>query len=136
MLDIDINRKNFKAAESTFDYMTPIAITGRSIYRFNGSITDRIPMHVRTGQQSFGMPSERKKFTQVEFHGRGTVSVRVYIDGVYVASGTATMTESPSKDRRIGLPVGLRGYTIDLEFAGDADIRAVEYETKKMSGKS
>lgn len=85
---------------------------------------------------SFGDPSERKRFQQIEFHGKGTVFCRVYVDGVWIVDASATMTESPSKDRRVGIPVGTRGYTVDLEFSGDGDIRAVEFSFTPMSSTS
>ena len=127
------NINNFVAAESQMLPMTPATLVGRGIYSFNASSTFRIPIHIRTGNQSFGNPVDRKRFTQVEFHGRGTVMVRIYVDGTYIGQWPATMTETPSKDRRIGIPIGIRGYVMDLEFAGDADIRAIEYEYKPLA---
>jgi hypothetical protein len=136
MANVQDNVSAFLAAQALMQSVVPSTLTGRGIYSFNAPSSSRIPIHIRTGNQSFGTPVERKKFTQVEFHGRGTLQVRVYVDGVYVGQWPATMTETPAKDRRIGLPVGTRGYTMDLEFAGDADVRAVEYEYKQMSATS
>lgn len=131
------NFNTFVASESTLTSATPVTLNGRAIYRFAPPYgTTRIPLHIRTGAQSLGAPTERKKFTQVEFHGKGTVWVRIYVDGIYIGEWPATMTESPSKDRRIGIPTGIRGYTMDLEFAGDADIRAVEYSYTPMQSTS
>lgn len=130
------NFYGFYAAQAKLDDFAPATLTGRGVYRFNASATTRIPLHVRTGQQSFGNPVERKRFTQVEFHGKGTVYCRVYVDGIWVIDAAATLTETPTKDRRIGIPVATKGYTMDLEFSGDADIRAVEFEYKPMAGSS
>ena len=93
-------------------------------------------MFVRTGQQSFGTPAERKRFTQVEFHGKGTLYVRIYVDGIWISDATVTLSESPSKDRRVGIPTGTRGYVMDIEFCGDADLRAIEFEYKPMQRSS
>ncbi len=136
------NFNGFYAAESTIASSVPTTLNGRAIYRFATPYgttrirTTRIPLHIRTGAQSLGAPTERKKFQQIEFHGKGTVWVRIYVDGIYIGEWPATMTESPSKDRRIGIPTGIRGYTMDLEFAGDADIRAVEYSYTPMQSTS
>lgn len=131
------NFNAFYASESTLASATPTTINGRSVYRFAppyGPVN--IPLHVRTGPQSFGSPDERKRFKQVEFHGTGTLYVRAYVDGVWISDGTVTMTEAPSKMRRFGLPVGTKGYTLDLEFCGDANLRAVEYEVSPMAATS
>ena len=130
----ETNFQNFYDAECLLSLpqeMTPL--TGRAIYKFNSSNTSRIPLSIRTGQQALGNPTERKKFSQIEFHGKGTVRCRVYVDGVWICDNVATMTETPTKDRRIGLPTGTKGYTLDVEFCGDADIRAMEITYSSMS---
>lgn len=119
------NFNGFFAAQATMATFAPTTINGRSVYKFN-SASQNIPLHIRTGQQSFGNPAGRKKYGHIEFHGSGTITCRVYVDGVYVCDRSATMTEDSSKSRRIGLPVGTKGYTIDLEIVGDARIRAIE----------
>lgn len=132
----------FVGAESIIGYpFTPEPLVGKAIFKFNSTSSvsnsrQRIPMFVRTGAQSFGNPSERKRFTQVEFHGKGTLFVRIYVDGVWIIDAPVTLSEAPSKDRRVGIPVGTRGYVMDIEFCGDADIRAVEYDYKPMSSTS
>lgn len=142
------NFTSFYAAESTLSGASATTVTGRSIYRFNpphGAV--KIPLHIRTGAQTLhnvadmrrydaGDPVARKRFRQVEFHGRGNLYVRIYVDGTWIADGTVTMTETPSKDRRLGIPIGTRGYNIDVEFCGDADIRAVEFSYDHMPEQS
>ena len=142
------NFNTFYAAESTLSSATPASLTGRSVYRFNPPYgVTRIPLHIRTGAQTLhnvsdmrkydaGDPVGRKRFQQIEFHGKGSLYVRVYVDGTWICDGTVTMTEAPSKDRRLGIPTGTRGYTIDVEFCGDADIRAVEFTYEYMSSPS
>jgi len=129
----DTNFTAFYAAECTLSTASVSQTTGRGIYKFNSSNTSRIPLSIRTGQQAFGNPTERKRFCQLEFHGKGTVRCRVYVDGIWICDGVATMTENPTKERRVGLPVGTKGYVMDVEFCGDADIRAVECAFKSMS---
>jgi hypothetical protein len=130
---------DFIVAQSTLgsDFYPQLA-GERKIFSFGvdksrsvGSVA-RIPMHIRTGAQSLGNPTERKRFTQIEFHGTGTLKCRVYVDGVYICESSVTLSETPSKDRRLGIPIGTRGYTIDIEFVGDANVRAVEYTFKPM----
>lgn len=130
------NFNGFYSAESQILGFTPSTLNGASVYKFQPSGPSRVPLHVRTGAQSLGMPTERKRFQQIEFHGKGTLWVRVYVDNVYVSEGQVTLTENPSKERRFGIPIGTKGYTIDVEFAGDADIRAVEYAFAPMSATS
>ncbi len=128
------NFNSFYAAESSMSSVNPPALTGRSIYRFAPPyMPTRIPLHIRSGAQTFNqVPVERKRYDQIEFHGKGSLYVRVYVDGIWICDGTVTMTETPSKDRRLGIPTGTRGYTVDVEFCGDADIRAIEFSYRPM----
>lgn len=134
------NFNAFYAAESTLSSAAPTTLNGRSIYRFNPPYgVTRIPLHIRTGACQMGNPGgamERKRFRQVEFHGNGTLYARVYVDGTWICDGTVTLTETPSKDRRLGIPTGTRGYNIDIEFCGDADIRALEVAYDEMAATS
>ena len=137
------NSSEFVAAESKMSSsFAPSAADYLGVYSFNinnnivpGS-KPRIPMHIRTGQQSIGTPADRKRYRQVELHGQGTCWVRVYVDRVFIHEGSVTLSENPSKSRRLGIPIGTRGYTIDIEIAGDANLRAVEYECESMNGDS
>jgi hypothetical protein len=63
--------------------------------------------------------------------------VRIYIDGRYVCDGRATVSEVPSRHRKVNVPIGRQiGYTIDVEFAGNALPRAIEYTFEGMSHES
>ena len=131
------NFNAFVAAENTLSTCAPNTLSGRGIYKFNPpQSTTRIPIHVRTGAIRIGELTDRHKFQQIEFHGNGTLYVRVYVDGTWICDGTVTLTETPSKDRKLGLPIGTKGYILDLEFCGDADIRAVEFSSAPMSSPS
>ncbi len=148
MAQVQDNFNTFYAAQSTLESAAPVTLNGRSIYRFASPYgVTRVPLHIRTGAQTLhnvndyrkydaGDPVGRKRYQQIEFHGKGTLYVRVYVDGTWIADGTVTMTESPSKDRRFGIPIGTRGYTIDVEFCGDADVRAVEFTYEYMQSPS
>lgn len=114
---------------------------GDKIYELFADTDTVIPYHIRTGQQAFGMPAERKRFHYIEFHGWGQVSgtlrVRVYIDGVYVCEGKSVTTEAPNKVRRVNIPVTKSiGYTVDVEFAGDVPIRMIEFAVSPMNSTS
>lgn len=130
------NFDTFYASQSVMSANTPIQVSGRGIYRFNASPIQRVPLHAKTGQQAFGAPSDRKRYTQIEFHGKGTLYCRIFVDGVWIQDASVTLTENPSKDRKIGIATGTRGYTMDIEFSGDADVRAVEYTYKPMPNQS
>ncbi len=131
MADTTTNFNAFYAAEATLSTAAPTTINGRSVYRFNPPYgVQRIPIHIRTGANPIperGGAMERKRFRQIEFHGKGSLYVRAYVDGIWIADSTVTMTESPSKDRRFGLPIGTRGYNLDIECCGDVEfLRAIE----------
>lgn len=126
-MDTTKNLAGFITAQSKMESFDPLSIGGRGIYRFAASKTSRIPMHVRTGYTALGSPTERKRFKYVEFHGEGMIHCRVYVDGIIVVDTTVNMDESAFRFRRIGIPTGTRGYAIDLEFSGNAKVRAVEY---------
>jgi hypothetical protein len=142
------NFNAFYAAESTLSSATPSTLNGRAIYRFNPPYgKTNIPLHIRTGAQTLhnvsdmrkydaGDPVGRKRFQQIEYHGKGSLYCRVYVDGIWICDGSVTLTETPAKDRRLGLPIGTRGYTIDLEFCGDAAPRAVEFTYEYMPSPS
>lgn len=138
------NLQIFYTAQATLTSASPVLLNGRSIYKFSGvspvaggvGSVPRIPLHVRTGAQSMGNPTERKKFKQIEFHGSGTLWCRVYVDNVFICDGSVTLTENPSKDRRLGIPIGTRGYTMDVEFCGDANVRAIEFVIGEMKSTS
>lgn len=136
MTNVNDNINGFYAAESLMSVFTPSSFLGASVWKFQPSGPNRVPLHVRTGAIAMGQPAERKRFSQIEFHGKGTLWVRVYVDGVFTIEGQVTLTETPSKDRRLGIPVGTKGYIIDAEFAGDADIRAVEFAYAPMGSTS
>ena len=131
------NFNTFYAAESLLTNAAPTTLNGRSIYRFAPPYgVRRIPLHIRTGASPMANPGgamERKRFRQIEFHGKGSLYCRVYVDGIWICDGSVTLTETPSKDRRLGIPIGTRGYNIDIEFCGDADIRALEVTYDEMS---
>jgi len=100
-----------------------------------------MPIHLRTGQQSLGSVTERDQFHHVEFHGYGinpgTARVRIYIDGKYVCDDQVTLSENPTKTRRTCIPIGRQnGYTIDVEIAGQCEIRAIEFCYQPMPSTS
>ena len=100
---------------------------GFAIYRFNPPKARAIPVGVRTGETSFGSPTELKRIDYIDFHGEGTLIVRVIVDKIWVIDGRVTMTENPSKTRRFCLPTGLSGYVINLEYYGVIELlRAIE----------
>lgn len=95
--------------------------SGRSVWKlFSGNLN--MPIMVRTGAKALENVTERKAFHQIEFYGNGNLSVRVYIDGRWVCDSVLTLSEGPSKPRRMNLPRGNRtGYSIDLEIYGDTN---------------
>lgn len=110
---------------------------GDSIYKFDDG-DGRLPILIRTGEQSLGTPSERKHFRQIELTGQGVnnglLGVRVWIDGRYLCEGRITMTETSTCVRRVNIPVSKSvGYTIDVEISGSADIRGMEIKFEEFN---
>lgn len=137
------NLRNFKSLESDLQQDPEINVNnefepnvGLSIWKlFSGR--NNMPMFVRSGQRGFGNVSERKKFSQIEFYGSGTMSVRVFIDGRHIADDIVTLTEAPSQPRKMNLPRGNRtGYNLDFEVMGDTSRLVVEYLYDDMKAPS
>jgi len=117
------------------------ATSGLGVYSFATDPSTNIPFYVRTGQQSLGDPTERKRFDHIEVHADnfkvGTIAVRVWVDGHYVCDGMLVPAETPSKVRKLNLPRRMNtGYVIDLEMAGDINIRAIEFHFDAMRATS
>ena len=133
---------NFIAAESTMkQVVSDIEFVQPEICELFVDEVTPLPFHIRTGQQSLGDIAERKRFKYVEFHGYGvnpgTIRVRIYIDGVYICDGMATLSENPDKRRRVNIPIGKQmGYAIDVEIAGCANLRAIEFTVEGMHSQS
>lgn len=127
------NLETFKLAQSSIDQEATYASnTGLSIWKlFSGK--SNIPLFVRSGQKGFGNTTERRRYEQVEFYGNGRFAIRVYIDGRPVADDFVTLTEAPSRPRRLNMPRGNRmGYVVDMELAGDTDRIIFEYAFSEL----
>jgi len=107
------------------------AIAARQLARW-GKGSERVPWYIRTGPMAQGNPVDRKRYRYLEFHGSGTVNVRVYVDGRIAASATVTTTETPNQPRRLNLPRSTWGYSMDLEATGDAELFAMELKFNPM----
>ena len=134
------NYQNYLTAQISFaNTFSATGLNGYSVFRFDSNgMQDKLPIHIRTGAQSLGTPSERKHFRQIELTGEGynngLLGVSVWIDGRYVCEGRITMTETSTCVRRINLPVNKSvGYTIDVEFTGMADIRGMEIKFEEFN---
>lgn len=122
------NLETFKLAQSSIDQNTTYASnSGLSIWKlFSGK--SNMPLFIRSGQKGFGNTTERRRYEQVEFYGNGRFAIRVYIDGRHIADDIVTLTEAPSRPRRLNMPRGNRmGYVVDMEVAGDTDRIIFEY---------
>ena len=133
------NYQNYLDKQISFSntFVYPYA-DGDAVYKFNASSLGAIPLFIRTGAQSLGAPTERKRFNRIEFHGEGinngVLAVRVYIDGRYLCDGRVTMTENGTCVRRVNLPVSKAvGYAIDVEFTGMVRLRGMEIRYEVMA---
>jgi len=109
-----------------------------SVFELDKPSDYRIPYHIRTGSNPCDESSIRKKFFDVRFFAleeRGTLHVRIWIDGRYICDGQSTVSTTPNRIRQVNLPVGnCVGYCIDVEFSGDVPLRgmAINYEPLAM----
>lgn len=127
----------YKTQQSTYGPQNGFATnSGKSVWKlFSGN--GNMPLMIRTGSKSLESISERKAFHHIELYGNGTISIRVYIDGRWVADDVVTLAEGPTKPRRMNLPRGNRiGYTIDLEIYGDTNRLLTEIEYDDMTSPS
>lgn len=133
---------NFSAAESTFSQVvSDLPYVQPEICELFADESTPIPFHIRTGQQTLGDIAERKRFKYIEFHGYGvnpgTLRARIYIDGIYICDGLVSLSENPDKRRRVNIPIGKQiGYSIDVEIAGCANLRAIEFTVEGMHSQS
>lgn len=134
------NHQNYLTAQISFaNTFAATGLSGYSVFRFDSNGTqDKLPIHIRTGAQSLGYPTERKHFRAIEFHGEGInnglLGVRVWIDGRYVCEGRATMSDNGNCIRKVNLPVAKSvGYSIDIEFTGTVRLRGMEIKYEAMA---
>ena len=140
MASITDNLQKYLESQISFsNTFTPDTLNGSAIYRFDPKDSkDVIPVHIRTGAQTLGAPTERKHFRSIEFHGEGInngwLGVRVWIDGRYLCEGRATMSDNGNCIRKVNLPVAKAvGYAIDVEFTGMVRLRGMEIRYEVMA---
>jgi hypothetical protein len=101
----------------------------RDLFHFAVNGDYSVPYHIRTGDNSLGSPLIKKKFRDVRFHAledKGTLHVRVYIDGRYICDGQSTVATNPNRERQVNIPINkCMGYSIDVEFSGDVPLRGL-----------
>lgn len=134
------NHQNYLTAQISFaNTFAATGLSGYSVFRFDSNGTqDKLPIHIRTGAQTLGAPTERKHFRSIEFHGEGInnglLGVRVWIDGRYMCEGRATMSDNGNCIRKVNLPVSKAvGYAIDIEFTGMIRLRGMEIKYEVMA---
>ena len=105
---------------------------GRQIVQLFGDRSRRMAMRLRTGEFAPLASVDAVRFDHIEFFGAGTASVRVWVDREFVCDDTSVdLTSVPGGLRKVNLPKGTKGYTIDIEMFGVFDPRSVEIS---MSG--
>lgn len=100
---------------------------GRQIVQLFGDRSRKMAMRLRTGEWAPVAGTDPVRFDHIEFYGSGTVSVRVYVDREYVCDDESVdITSVPGGLRKVNLPKGTKGYTIDIEMAGVFEPRSVK----------
>lgn len=130
----DVRIAAFLKAQAGFEqpFSPGSALSGRGIWRWQGSET-LVPGRMRTGPKNLGLPTSRKKFRRIEFHGKGSYYARAWVDGELVVTGAeGSFVENPDKMRIVPLPRGTKGYTIDVEIIFFGQLRGIEVEWDLM----
>lgn len=101
------------------------------LWRFMDDLGTPGKVHLRTGPITQASLSDRVQWNWLEFHGTGTGRVKIWIDGWEVTKGSPgyasfKASETPSMARRVQIPRGAWGYTIDFEVTGSYELLAVE----------
>lgn len=128
----------FRNAQVTIDQTlagTTAPTTARVLARW-GKGRERIGWYIRSGPMSQGRPTVRKRYRYLEFYGSGSVEARVSVDGTVVAQGVVSAIETPSHARRLNLPRSCRGYAMDVELAGSAELMALSLAFDGMPSES
>ena len=104
---------------------------GMSIRKLNGTTT-KLPYLIRTGQNGFGIPYERKMFNAFEIHStpnaHGSSYFRIFLDGRYTCETLLTPSENPNKHRKLNIPKrSSLGYAADIEITGSMPVRTIEF---------
>ncbi len=123
----------FIAAQSVFNTpFTPSPTSGQAIITLFTNNTQRIPLFLRTGPKGCGSPNVRKTFKRLTIFGRGSVAIRVYVDGrLVINQAIATASGADHGHRAVNFPRGTEGYVVDIEIAGDYDPRMMGVEYTK-----
>ena len=121
---------------------------GKSLWTlFSGR--ENIPVAVRSGYQQDSTSNrsssayvsnsmgERKKYEKIELNGKGSANVRVFIDGLVIASGNVSLVDSPARCRSVNIPKGSRtGYNLDVEIFGEVDKLLTEVFYNQSKGEA
>lgn len=102
--------------------------SGATLWRFMDELGPTGVASVRTGPMA-AVNHERVQWGFVDVHGSGRGTARIWVDGWEVTSGgacTFVASETPTGARRIPIPRGALGYTIDVEVQGMDKLIALE----------
>lgn len=126
----EFNRAQYEGADS---FVLSLEVGGgRQFVQLFGDRSRKLAMRLRTGEFAPLASVDAVRFDHIEFFGAGTVSVRVWVDREFVCDDTSVdLTSVPGGLRKVNLPKGTKGYTIDIEMFGVFDPRSVEIS---MSG--
>ena len=95
-----------------------------------------VPFHVRSGPRKVSDDGRRKWIRGLVFFrvgiGAGSLKVRVWVDGKLACVGIVEMDETPLRARKMPLPRGVCGYTVDVEVVGTVPLRHTEVEWEDM----
>lgn len=94
--------------------------------------TDRDPirtfMRIRTGKMN-PAGANRATWNHVDFHGKGRVWAAFYLDGLRIPEtgwAEAEASETPTNSRRILMPRGLHGYSMNIDMVCEGELLFVE----------
>lgn len=101
-----------------------------AVYRFGDELGTASTICIRTGPMNAAI-NERAWWKSVSFHGKGSGTVKMWLDGWDITAGgaaefVATDNDTTSDARTVKLPRGACGYSLDLEIGGNFEMLACE----------
>lgn len=106
------------------------------LFRFLDEAGTRSRIEIRTGPIG-AILNDRVRWHYIDVHGVGSGTLKVYVDGWDATAGGAAAfvaSQTPSQARRVNLPNGAAGYTLDLELAGDLNLVCCEVCFSPLEG--
>lgn len=133
MANVQDNLQAFVNAQCGFDNtFAPVALGGKTVWRFDADPNRIMPTFVRTGPMGMEAPFDLKDFRQVQAFGEGSFWMRAWVDEQLVLPKCqGHMTDLPGVPRMVPFPFGTVGLLVDIEIVvmGRLQSLVIEYDS-------